>query len=241
MVHLIGGFIMQLFKKLVPVFLILCIVPNTAQTVNAAENVGSLGANSPYLLSGRHNIQLGIGFLSSIGVRNEVSPSAVVSSVESDGFIGSISYNYWIKQNVAVNVSVGVLSSKVSNSVIRSEVINEVSSVVPILFGFKYQPFELTDDNVLRPYIIASFGPFVGSSVRNKAGWNTENSTFTEMALGSHLGVAVDWSISRLFVLGIGAGYYLVSDFDENIGGKTNYSSPDFSLSLGIVFGRGKN
>lgn len=232
---------MQLFKKLVIIFSILYIAPISAQATSTAENTETSGAKDMYLLNGRHNIQLRVGFLSSVGVKNEVSPSGVVNSVESDGFMGSVSYNYWIRQNVAVNASAGVLSSKVSNSVIGSEAINEVSSVVPVLFGFKYQPFKLTDDDVLRPYIIASFGPFIGSSVKNQAGRNTENSIFTEMALGSHLGVAVDWSISRLFVLGVGAGYYLVSDFDENIGGETNYSSPDFSLSIGIVLGKGKS
>jgi len=224
---------MRLFNRLTLVFLIICFIPLSIPAMNPIENPNS------YSLKGKHNIQIGIGFLSDIGVRNKVSSSGVINTVGAEGFLGSFTYNYWIRQNLAVGISSGSLSSKVSNSVIISGVLNEVSSVVPILFGFKYQPFKLTDDEVLRPYILASFGPFIGSSVKSQSGLKVENGVFSEMAPGAHLGVAIDWSISRLFVVGVGAGHYIVSDFDNSIGGETNYSSPEFSFSIGILLGKG--
>lgn len=225
---------MRLFNKLTIVFLIISFIPLSSQAMSPIENLNS------YSLKGKHNIQIGIGFLSDIGVRNRVSSSGVINTVEADGFLGSFTYNYWTRQKLAVSVSGGSLSSKVSNSATVSGVLNEVSSVVPILFGFKYQPFKLTNDEVLRPYILASFGPFIGSSVKSQSGLKVENGVFSETALGAHLGVAIDCSISKLFVIGVGAGHYFVSDFDRSIGGETNYSSPEFSLSIGILLGKGK-
>ena len=37
--------------------------------------------------------------------------------------------------------------------------------------------------------------------------------------------------------LSLGAAYHLVSDFDKRIGSETNYSGPEFGLSLGFIFG----
>lgn len=231
---------MQILNKFNFITLIVCFVTLSVLAKNPIDKIETLDSHSSYSLSGKHNIRVGIGFLSDVGVRNEVSPSGVANSVGSDGFLGSVTYNYWTRQNIAVSISSGMLSSKVSNSVTISGTLNEVSSVVPILFGIKYQPFKLADDDILRPYILASFGPFISSSVKSQTGLNTENSVFSETALGAHLGVAFDWSISKIFVLGVGAGHYFVSDFENSIGGENNYSSPEFSLSIGILLGKGR-
>lgn len=63
----------------------------------------------------------------------------------------------------------------------------------------------------------------------------------SETALGSRLAVGVDLSLFRWFKLGFAGGYHFVTDFENRIGSEKNYSGPEFSLSLGIVFGKGKN
>jgi len=69
---------------------------------------------------------------------------------------------------------------------------------------------------------------------------NIESESYSETALGSRLGVSMDLLLGKWFTLGVGAGYYLVTDFERPIGSEKNYSSPEFSLSFGMIFGKGK-
>ena len=71
-------------------------------------------------------------------------------------------------------------------------------------------------------------------------GATTAVESVSETALGSRLAIGLDISLSRLFRVGFGAGYRLVTDFENRIGSEKNHSSPEFSLSFGIVFGKGK-
>lgn len=61
-------------------------------------------------------------------------------------------------------------------------------------------------------------------------------STFA--AVGSPAGLGMELSLSRRFTLGLAVGYRLVSDSERRIGSETNHSSPEFSLSLGVLIGR---
>ncbi len=189
---------------------------------------------------GKHSIQISIGLLSKVGDGTQISPSGVTTSVDGNGFIGSLAYGYWFDHDLAINVSVGVLGSDVSTSVSGSEISTDVDWVVPVLFGLKYQPMGFVASDVLKPYVAASVGPLFGSAVETRTGVNVRTETFTETALASRLGVGVDTLLSKSFTLGLRAGYYLVTDFDRPVGGEKNYSSPELSLSLGIVFGGGK-
>jgi len=68
------------------------------------------------------------------------------------------------------------------------------------------------------------------------AGTGTGTQAISEAALGSYFGAGIDLNISRLFLIGIRGGYFLVSDFKQKVGQEVNYSSPEFSFSFGISF-----
>ncbi len=80
----------------------------------------------------------------------------------------------------------------------------------------------------------------MGLGIGVRTGASTATESYSETALGSRIGVGADLALSKLFTLGVGVGYYLVTDFERRVGSEKNYSSPDFSLSFGVVFGRGK-
>jgi hypothetical protein len=189
---------------------------------------------------GKHNFQLSMGLLSDYGVENRASADGVVNTAGGDGFLGSISYSYWTRDNLAFGVSVSVIGSEVNNSVSGSQVSSEASSVVPVLFGIKYQPQGMAISEGMRPYLFASVGPCVGSTTRSFTATGLKSETYSETALASHFGIGTDVVLSRLFVAGLSVGYYLAADFDRPIGGQKNYSSPEFSLSIGILLGGGK-
>jgi hypothetical protein len=184
---------------------------------------------------GKHNIQLSIGLLSNYGVETETSTGGLTNIAGGDGFLGSVIYSYWFRDDLAFGVSVGVIGSEVSNSVNGSRASLETSSVLSVLFGIKYQPLVMNLSESMKPYIFASIGPFIGSATRSFTGPGLENQTYSETALASHFGLGMDFVLSRLFVAGLSVGYYLATDFDRPIGQQKNYSSPEFAFSIGIL------
>jgi len=227
---------MSVFKIIKVVLLMILSLSIAAQTLPAAEKKEYKSQSVSNSLRGRHSISLSAGILGGVTVENEISPGGEITSVVGSEFLGSIAYTYWLENDLAVNFSIGLLSLDVTNSVQGMEESTETATVVPLLFGVKYQPFRLNASNVLRPYIAASIGPFFGTETMNRTGVNIETETYTETALGSRLGVGMDLLPGRHFTLGLGAGYYLISDFERPVGSEKNYSSPEFSLSFGVVF-----
>lgn len=229
---------MSMFKVVSVILLMIFPFSVTAQTLPAAEKKEFASQSISNSMRGKHGTALNAGILGGVTVANEVSVGGVTNSVEERGFLGSIAYTYWIENDLAVNFSLGLFSMDVTNSVQGSEVSTETATVVPLLFGVKYQPFRLTASDVLRPYVAASVGPFFGSQTMERVGVNVETEVYSETALGSRVGVGVDLLLSKWFTLGVGGGYYFVSDFERPIGSEKNYSSPEFSLSFAIAFGR---
>lgn len=232
--------IMSVFKAVTVILLMIFPLSVMAQTLSAAEKTEYANQSISNSLGGKHSIALSAGILGGVTVTNEVSASGEITSVVGNEFLGSIGYIYWLENNLAVNFSVGLLSMDVTNSVQGSEASSQTATVVPLLFGVKYQPFRVTESDVLRPYVAASVGPFFGTETLSRAGVNAETEVYSETALGSRLAAGMDLSLGKLFTLGLGAGYYLVSDFERPIGSEKNYSSSEFSMSLGIVFGKGR-
>jgi len=231
---------MSIFRAVIAIILITFPVSVAAQTLTLAEKTETTSPSVSNSLRGKHGIELSIGLLSEISASSEVSAGNVTTKSEANGLMGSIAYNYWLENDLAINVLVGLLDVDATSTVDGSDTFVEFSSVSPMLFGVQFQPFGQAVSDVLRPYFSASVGPYFGHSSNVRTGVNTETESYTETALGSRFGAGADLSLSRLFTLGVGLGYHLVNDFNKRIGAKKNYSSPDFSLSLGIVFGRGK-
>ncbi|UCF18621.1 MAG: hypothetical protein JSU87_11810 [Gemmatimonadota bacterium] len=213
--------------------LMAAVLPSSA----LAQTTGSSDSNS---LRGRHGIELSLGFLSEVSAANELSVGGLTMTSEANGVIGSIAYDYWFADDLAFGVSLGVASANASTSVTGTGASMESATVMALLFGLKYKPIGLAVGDALRPYLYASLGPYFGFASDVRSGTATGVESYTETALGSRAGLGIDLSLGRSFTLGVAAGYRLVSDFARRIGSETNYSSPEFSLSAGILIGRGR-
>jgi hypothetical protein len=207
-------------------------------------------------LHGKHRIELGVGFMTELSASNQVSLGGVTTRNEATGIGGTFAYTHWLRNAWAINLSVGVVDADASTTVTGSSTSIESATVIPLLFGVRYQPMGLTTGDTFRPYVAASVGPFIGtaSNVQTGVGFGLppfSNSisaaetaasvtSYTETALGSRLGVGADVLLGRRFTLGFGVGYCVVTDFENRIGSETNYSGPDVGLSFGILLGGGK-
>lgn len=189
---------------------------------------------TPY---GRHNLTIQLGLLNHATAETSVSVGATDTRV--NGFAGSLAYAYWVKPDWAAIVSVGVLDAKVGTAVAVGVVDTESAVVAPLLFGVKYAPI-LGPRSSVRPYVSGAAGPYIGSASVTEVGFGVRSETITETAFGFRAMAGADWYAGRHFVIGFGAGYHFVSDFDQPIGSDKNYSGPEFSVGVGFVFGRGR-
>lgn len=190
--------------------------------------------------AGRHAIELGVGVAGGTTASISAGPGGATTEAGT-AVSGALSYSYWIAERVAITAQVGVasvdatVSSGTTSSSVRS------ATVVPLLFGAKYQPFSIAGAERLRPYLSGAIGPFIGTD----AGVGTQGGTATvgsrtEVALGGRIGAGLDLLVSRRVMLGVGAGYRLMADFAQPIGGDRNYSGADFVLSVGVLLGGGR-
>lgn len=170
---------------------------------------------------------------------NDASVYGLSSNNRVDEIIGRLTYTHWFQRDWALNISLGVIGTEANSLVSGSDVFSETGSVIPILFGVRFQPSRLALSPVLRPYFSGAIGSYLGFATRSRAGFVTMNETISEAAFGMHVSAGMNWFFSRLFCFGVNAGYHLVTDFEQRIGSQKNYSDPEFLLAFGILFGGG--
>jgi hypothetical protein len=235
-----GGFMMSLLKAVMVILLLTFPISVMGQTLPTPEHRESAGRSSSNSLRGKHCVEVTAGLLSEISATHEVSAGGVTTKSEADGFIGSIGYTYWVENDWGITFSAGVSDVDATVSTSGSGTFVESATVGPVLFGVKYQPSGLIDSDVMRPYASVSAGPYLGFSSEVRTGVTTIVEARSEAALGSRLAGGVDLSLTRWFRVGFAGGYHFVTDFENRIGSIRNCSGPEFSLSFGIVFGKGK-
>jgi hypothetical protein len=231
---------MSLFKAVVVIALVVFPISAMGQTLPTPQETESADRPVSNSLRGKHCIEVTAGLLSEISATQEVTAGNVTTKSEANGFLGSVGYTYWVENDWGITVSAGASDVDATVSTSGSGTFVESATVIPVLFGVKYQPSGLIDSEVMRPYASVSAGPYVGSSSEVRTGVTTVVEARTEAALGSRLVVGVDLSVFKWFKLGFAGGYHFVTDFEKPIGSEKNYSSPEFSLSFGVVFGKGK-
>jgi hypothetical protein len=156
-----------------------------------------------------------------------------VQTASANGFLGAIEFTYWATEQMAWGLSAGLLGAEATSSVNTSGVAQSASAVIPILAGVKYH---LSKGDLSSPrFFLAGFlGPVLGAQAENTT---TNQSATTSTALGLKPGVGVDLFFGSSFKFAVEGGYFLTTEFSEPIGGRTSYSGPFFTLSLGFVFG----
>ncbi len=184
------------------------------------------------LLSRRSALNLHVGFWRG-SAASTISPGGVRAEVKAGSFIGGLQYAYWMKEDLAITVSAGLLTGKVTSTVSLLSVTQQASSVASVLLGVKYYPFQSAADDHVRLYLAGAVGPYVGSEESNTI---LAQESRTETAFGGRLGAGVDFFLSNHFTLGLNAGYNLMTNFEAPIGARSNYDGGDLSFGIGYIF-----
>lgn len=176
------------------------------------------------LLKNKNCISLSAGFKANS--KTVVSTNNREVNLES-GFVGSISYSRWFKEEWCVEVSAGVFGVETKENDLETA----TKSIVPLLFGIGYYPQIMTQD--LRPYVKLDGGVFIGSAVTTKL---HSSETIVETVPGGRISFGLDIFLADFFKIGPAFSYYITGDFAEIVAEKNNYSGAAFELNFGFVF-----
>ena len=171
-----------------------------------------------------------------------------------ENMMGSIAYTYQLKTDLALIVRWAGLIAEVEQNVGVLDTSQSVVIITPLLFGVRYY-WPLTP-SPFRPYVVASAGPYFLQDVwqNDQVIWQDEREDDEEdereytgqlvqgvkaqASLGTYIGGGVDFAIGRYLMLGASAGYHLIVDFAEPIRDRRNFSGPELSISLSLLWGK---
>jgi Outer membrane protein beta-barrel domain len=196
-------------------------------------------AQEPAHLAGTHALELSVGMLTAVRTTTDVVVGSATVRSDAAGTIGSLGYGYWVSDDWSVRVSVGAAGVDATVSAGGPSASVESAVVSAVLFGVRYQPRALAAGGRLWPYAALGVGPYFGQASSVRAGATTAIESRSQTALGARAVIGMDLTLGKRFTLGAAAGYRPVTAFSTPIGARTNYSSPEFSLSFGVRLGGG--
>ena len=204
----------------------------------------------------RSRVELRGGYWNPGGESTTITGGLARQSVEN--LMGSLAYTYQLNENLALMVRWAGLIAEVENNVGALGTSQSVVIITPLLFGVRY--YWPLAPSPFRPYVVASAGPYFSQDVwqNDQGSWQYERDEEDEedeeddreyrgqlvqevrghATIGTYVGGGVDFAIGRYLMLGASAGYHLVADFAEPIRDRKNFSGPELSISLSLLWGK---
>jgi hypothetical protein len=189
--------------------------------------------SQPGPLRGSSAIDVNLGLWNEIQAGQRVSASGIKQSAKSSGFVGGLTYSYWMREYLAVTVGASLLSAEASSTISLSKIEQKASSVTSILIGMKYFLPQPEPEDRIRPFVAIGIGSYIGSEAESSLLSQTAHS---ESAIGGRLGVGLDALLGSWFKLGAQVGYNAMGDFKSPVGARSNYNGYDMSFGFGFVF-----
>ncbi len=209
----------------------------------------------------RSRVELRGGYWNSGGESTTNTGGLLRQSVEN--LMGSIAYTYQLNENLSLMVRWAGLIAEVENNVSALGSSQSVVIVMPLLFGVRY--YWPLVPSPFRPYVVASAGPYFLQDVWQNDIWQGDREDDEEdgreedeedeeedreyrgqllqevrghATVGTYVGGGIDFAIGRYLMLGASAGYHLIANFAEPIRGRKNFSGPELSISLSLLWGK---
>jgi uncharacterized caspase-like protein len=185
----------------------------------------------PYVLDGRSRASMSFGLSSAkVSVRRTWDDN---EDVNVGGGECDFAFTHWVREDVALDVSIGGTRMGVRTTRLPDGEEVETSGLFYVLCGARYYP---PIEGSFRPYLSASLGPMTDIDVRTfTPTWSDQKEetdvTDSGTSLGARVGGGVDLLLSRRFHLGLYSGTVLRSGYKSRLG---------VGMSLGWTWGRGR-
>jgi hypothetical protein len=171
------------------------------------------------------------------GSETAVRVGETETTTKAGGFMGGLTYSYWLQEDLAMSISLLGMVGDLETKTATSEVSTHTVTVAPILMGVRYYLPRSSFETSWRPFLSVGMGPYIGTETKSEINQTVLVEQSTVTAFGGFLGGGIDFILSRHFTIGLNTGYHFMTDFSEPLGGRDNYSGPEFSIGFGYVFG----
>jgi hypothetical protein len=85
-------------------------------------------------LKGRSAIDLNLGFWGGAKASNTIGLTGIQSDAGTNGFAGGFGYSYWLREDLSLTVTAGLLSAQASTKVSVFNVTQQSSTVIPCTY-----------------------------------------------------------------------------------------------------------
>ena len=204
----------------------------------AVETTHKRGGPEPPRLAvdGRNRLTLRFGMWRASG-----SDATITSGVDDGDLFGGFEYTRWLREDLSVTFGPQFVDGVVGSSVGPAGVFSGTASVTALPVTVRWNPWRAHAYEPIKPFVAVGLGAIFGDSVGSFVGNGiVQNGVQSEVTMGGHVGGGVDFHIARCFSIGVNGGYNWMADFSKPVGGRDNYSGPELGMSLGWLFGRGR-
>jgi hypothetical protein len=217
-------------EKISNLILIFLVLPVFAfSQVNKIEKIS---------LKGKHSIGVNLGII------NQTSKVTIdIRNVSNRiNFQGSLSYNYWFTNDIAMEANAGFLSTSLNRNIEYGGIEQKSAVIIPYYLGAKYYPSYLTVPGNIRPFALLLAGAVTGHRTQNVyIFYPHDETTFVETSVSETIfsfksGLGADALINKSIKLGLTLDYLYMSDFHKSVGTRKNYSGVNFTIGLGVLF-----
>jgi hypothetical protein len=196
----------------------------------------------PGPLKGSSSFEVNIGLWNQVQVGQQLSLNNVNQSAKTSGFVGGLTYSYWMRENLAITLAGSLLSAEATSSVglvgiesgsIFNSTRQTATAVFSVLIGMKYYLPQPELEDRVRPFLAFGVGSYVGSEASNSL---LSQSAHSESVIGGRVGVGLDAFLGSWFKLGANVGYNVMGDFKTPVGARSNFNGYDMSFGFGFLF-----
>ncbi|MCX6133861.1 MAG: outer membrane beta-barrel protein [Ignavibacteriales bacterium] len=187
-------------------------------------------------LRGSSAIELDFGFWNNVNAGQKLSLTGVKQEAKASGFVGGLTYCYWMRENLSITAAGSLLSSEASSAVSANPITvsQNTNALFSFLVGMRYFIPVPEPEDMIRPYVAIGAGSFIGFEASNSL---LAQSARSESAFGGRVGVGLDAHLGKSVKLGANAGYNAMSDFRSAVGARNNFNGFDFSVGIALLFG----
>ena len=198
--------------------------------------MGSLLQSQTITLRGSSAIELDLGFWNNSNVNQQINLFGVKQEAKSTGFVGGLTYCYWMRENMAITAAGSILSTEASSTITTNPIMigQHANSLFSFLIGMRYFIPAPDPEDLVRPYLALGVGSFTGHEASNSL---LAQSAHSESTFGGRVGVGLDAHLGKSVKLGVNAGYNVMSDFHSTVGARNNFNGFDFSAGIAFLFG----
>ena len=162
------------------------------------------------------------------------------SSPSSGGLAAAWNFSYWMKDRLALSLSVSGVIADNSVSAGLLGISSDMVMLSTFLVGVRY---DLSNRSRVRPYLTAEIGPTFGFGNHNEIGLQTFAGTPVHKqglgtAISARISTGMDLILGKRYVVGGTAGFTKMTDFSTSVGPRNNYSGFEIGISLGLQLGK---